>query len=161
MSWSNYTYKKQEHTERQPGNYRCIILKAEAGVSKTSGKNMLTIYLRPSGTASTVKAYIVDNDWFDSNFSSFLDAFPALKDNSNPDNCFAWRGAIGAVKLNVNDDGYFETAKYPWIAANDKRATKLPEFEWKAREDEAQDMPVLQEFTELDDSSDEDSEIPF
>ena len=49
MSWDNYTYKKQEHTERQPGNYRCIILKAEAGVSKTSGKNMLTM----RGTATT------------------------------------------------------------------------------------------------------------
>lgn len=158
MSWSNYTYKKQEHTERQPGNYRCIILKAEAGVSKTSGKNMLTIYLRPSGTASTVKSYIVDNDWFDSNFSSFLDAFPALKDNSNPDNCFAWRGAMGAVKLKVNDDGYFETAKYPWIPAD--KATKLPEFEWKARDDEPQEMPELQTFTEITDSDDDD-QIPF
>ena len=158
MSWSNYTYKKQENTERQPGNYRCIILKAEAGVSKTSGKNMLTIHLRPSGTASTVKAYIVDNDWFDSNFSSFLDAFPALKDNSNPDNCFAWRGAMGAVKLKVNDDGYFETAKYPWIPAD--KATKLPEFEWKARDDEPQDMPELQTFTEITDDNDDD-QIPF
>ena len=158
MSWSNYTYKKQEHTERQPGNYRCIILKAEAGVSKTSGKNMLTIHLRPSGTASTVKAYIVDNDWFDSNFSSFLDAFPALKDNSNPDNCFAWRGAMGAVKLKVNDDGYFETAKYPWIPAD--KATKLPEFEWKARDDEPQEMPEMQTFTEITDSDDDD-QIPF
>lgn len=158
MSWSNYTYKKQEHTECQPGNYRCIILKAEAGVSKTSGKNMLTIHLRPSGTASTVKAYIVDNDWFDSNFSSFLDAFPALKDNSNPDNCFAWRGAMGAVKLKVNDDGYFETAKYPWIPAD--KATKLPEFEWKARDDEPQEMPEMQTFTEITDSDDDD-QIPF
>ena len=158
MSWSNYTYKKQEHTERQPGNYRCIILKAEAGTSKTSGKNMLTIYLRPSGTASTVKAYIVDNDWFDSNFSAFLDAFPSLKANSNPENCFAWRGALGAVKLKVNDDGYFETAKYPWIPA--EKAEKYPEFVWKAREDEAQDMPVLQEFTELSEEDSED-EIPF
>lgn len=158
MSWSNYTYKKSEHTERQPGSYRCIILKAEAGVSKTSGKNMLTIFLRPSGTASTVKAYIVDNDWFDSNYSSFLDAFPALKDNSNPDNCFAWRGAMGAVKLKVNDDGYFETAKYPWIPAD--KATRLPEFEWKARDDEAQEMPELQAFTELSDDDDSE-EMPF
>ena len=159
MSWSNYTYTKQEHTERKPGTYRCIILKAEAGVSKSSGKNMLTISLRPSGTASTVKAYIVDNEWFDSNFSSFLDAFPALKENSNPDNCFAWRGAQGAVKLKVNDDGYFETAKYPWIEA--AKAEKLPPFEWKARDDEPQDMPILQEFTELDDSESEEDEIPF
>ena len=158
MSWANYTYKKTETVERQPGNYRCIILKAEAGTSKTSGKNMITLYLRPSGTASTVKAYIVDNDWFDSNFSQFLDAFPSLNNNPNPDNCFAWRGAIGAVKLKVNDDGYFETAKYPWIPAD--KADKLPPFEWKAREDESQEMPVLQEFTEITDEESED-EIPF
>lgn len=158
MSWANYTYKKQETLERQPGTYRCIILKAETGVSKTSGKNMITLFLRPSGTASTVKAYIVDNEWFDANFSQFLDAFPALKNNANPENCFAWRGALGAVKLKVNDDGYFETAKYPWIPA--EKAEKYPEFVWKAREDEAQDMPVLQEFTELSEEDSED-EIPF
>ena len=158
MSWSNYTYKPQEHTERQPGNYRCIILNAEVKTAKTSGNRMISLKLRPSGTAGTVFANIVDNEWFDANFSSFLDAFPALKANPNPDNCFAWRGAIGAVKLKVNDDGYFETAKYPWIPAD--KAEKLPEFIWKARDDEPQEMPVLQEFTELSGEDSED-EIPF
>ena len=62
MSWENYTYKKQETVERQPGNYRCIILKAEAGVAKSSGRKMITLSLRPSGTISTVFAYIVDNE---------------------------------------------------------------------------------------------------
>ena len=156
MSWSNYTYKKQEYPERKPGNYRCVILKAEAGTSKTSGKNMLTIYLRPSGTTATVRAYIVDNDWFDSNFSSFLDAFPELKANSDPNNCFAWRGAMGAVKLTVNEDGFFETARYPWIPA--EKAEGYPEFEWQHRDDEPAEMPQLQAFTELDD---DESEIPF
>ena len=158
MPWSNFTYQKQEFTERKPGNYRCIILKAEAGVSKSSGKNMLTITFRPSGTASTVKAYIVDNEYFDSNYSSFLDAFPVLKDNSDPNNCFSWRGAMGAVKLKVNDDGYFETAKYPWISA--EKAEGYPEFEWKARDDEPPEMPEYSGMVELDDEDDEES-IPF
>lgn len=157
MSWDNYTYKKQEYVERKPGKYRCIILKAEAGISKSSGKNMLTISIRPSGTASTVKAYIVDNDYFDSNFSSFLDAFPVLKDDPNPGNCFAWRGAMGAVKLKVNDDGFFETDRYPWIPAD--KAENLPEFEWKARDDEPAQMPEFQGITELGD--DDDGECPF
>ena len=159
MSWDNYTYKKQEHAERKPGKYRCIILKAEAGTSKTSGKKMLTISFRPSGTASTVKAYIVDNDYFDANFSSFLDAFPAIKTNPNPDNCFAWRGAMGAVKLKVSDEGYFEPDRYPWIEAD--KADSLPEFEWKARDDEPQEIPEMQVFTELTDDGDEDDSIPF
>lgn len=118
---------------------------------------MLTISVRPSGTASTVKAYIVDNDYFDDNFSAFLDAFPALKANSNPDNCFAWRGAMGAIKLRVNDDGYFEPARYPWIPV--EKADNLPAFEWKARDDEPQEMPVLQEFTEI--TEEDDGDIPF
>lgn len=160
MSWSNYTYKKTETVERQPGTYRCIILKAEAGIAKTSGRKMITLSLRPSGTSSTVFAYIVDNEWFDVNFSSFLDAFPALKENSNPDNCFAWRGAIGAVKLTVNDDGYFETAKYPWVEAGSRMEKNLPDFEWKARSDEPQEMPELQAFTELSDDDDSE-EMPF
>ena len=159
MSWANYTYKKQETVERQPGTYRCIILKAETGVSKTSGKNMITLFLRPSGTASTVKAYIVDNDWFDANFSQFLDAFPALKNNANPENCFAWKGAQGAVKLKVNDDGYFETARYPWVESGSKAEQNLPPFEWKSRDDESGEMPVLQEFTEIEEEDDED--CPF
>lgn len=158
MSWSNYTYQKQEFVERKPGNYRCLILKAEAGTSKSSGRNMLTIFLRPSGTASTVKAYIVDNEWFDSNYSSFLDAFPVLKDNSDPNNCFSWRGAIGAVKLKVNEEGFFETARYPWIPA--EKAEGYPDFEWRARDDEPQEMPEYQGMTEID-PEDDDGEIPF
>lgn len=156
MSWSNYTYKKPEYPDRKPGDYRCIILNAETGTSKTSGKNMLTIYLRPSGTAATVRAYIVDNEYFDDNMSRFLDAFPALKSNPNPDNCFAWRGAMGAAKLKVNDNGYFEHNR--WIPSD--KADKLPEFVWRARDDEPQEMPVLQEFTELDGGED-DGDIPF
>lgn len=163
MSWNNYTYKKPEYTERTPGIYRCIILAAEVSVSKTSGNQMIVVSLRPSGTASTVKAYIVDNDYFDENFSQFLDCFPAIKENqgmSAPDNCFQWRGAQGAVKLKVNDNGYFETDRYPWIEAGSNREKNLPEFVWKARDDEPQEMPVLQEFTELDDGE-EDDDVPF
>ena len=156
MSWDNYVYKKQEYPERKPGNYRCIILKAEIGNSK-AGNKMLTIHLRPSGTTSTVKAYIVDNDYFDSNYSQFLDAFPAIMDgNHDINNCFAWRGALGAVKLAVNDNGFFEVKRF--IPAD--KAESLPEFEWKARDDEPSEMPVMQEITELAEEDDDES-IPF
>lgn len=159
MSWSNFTYKKQEPVERKPGKYRCVILKAETGISKTSGKNMLIISFRPSGTASTVKAYIVDNDYFDSNYSSFLDAFPILKTNQNPENCFSWRGAMGAVKLKVNNDGYFEPDRYPWIP--EESADNLPDFEWRHREDEPAEMPEYQGITQLEEVDDPDEECPF
>lgn len=156
MAWSDYTYKKPEYPERKPGDYRCIILSAEVGTSKTSGKKMLTINFRPSGTTSIVRAYIVDNDYFDDNFSRFLDAFPALKNNPNPENCFAWRGAQGAAWLKVNDSGFFEFSR--WIP--EEKTAKMAEFVWKARTDEPQEMPVLQEFTEISEDED-DGDIPF
>ena len=154
MSWDNYTYQKPQFEENKPGDYRCVIMSAEVGTSK-SGNRMLVISVRPSGTRATVKSYIVDNEYFDSNFSSFLDAFPILKENHDPNNCFTWRGAMGAVKLTVNDRGYFEAKRF--ISAD--KAEKLPEFEWKAKDDEPQQMPAYEGMTELDD--DDDGEIPF
>lgn len=155
MSWDSYTYQKPTYEENKPGNYRCVILNAEQSTSK-KGNRMLVISVRPSGTKATVKSYIVDNDYFDANFSEFLDSFPMLKNNASPDNCFAWRGAMGAAKLTVNDNGYFELKRF--IPAD--KAETLPEFVWKARDDESQEMPVLQEFTELAADAD-DEDCPF
>ena len=117
---------------------------------------MLVISVRPSGTKATVKQYIVDNDYFDSNFSQFLDAFPELGDNKLPDNCFSWRGAMGAVKLIVDENGYFKIKRF--ISAD--KAERLPDFVWCAKDDEPQQMPVYQGLTALD-SDDESDEIPF
>lgn len=155
MSWDNFAYTKPTFEENKPGDYRCVILSAEVGKSK-AGNRMMIISIRPSGTKATVKNYIVDNDYFDSNFSQFLDAFPALKDNSHPDNCFSWRGAMGAVKLTVNDRGYFEIKRF--IPAD--KADKLPDFVWMARDEEPPQMPEYQGITEMD-SDDDDGEIPF
>ena len=156
MSWDNYTYTKPQYEDNKPGDYRCVILKAEVTLSK-AGNRMLVIHVRPSGTKATVKNYIVDNEYFDGNFSQFLDAFPQVKNNANPDNCFEWRGAMGAVKLTVNDNDYFEAKRF--IPAD--KAEKLPPFEWKARDDEPQEMPVMQEFTELTDDDVADDDCPF
>ena len=155
MSWDNFAYTKPTYEDNKPGDYRCVRLSAEVGHSK-AGNRMMIISIRPSGTKATVKNYIVDNDYFDSNFSQFLDAFPVLKDNSHPDNCFSWRGAMGAVKLTVNENGYFEIKRF--ISAD--KAEKLPEFVWKAKDDEPQQMPEYQGITEIG-SDDDDGEIPF
>ena len=156
MSWSNYTYKQPEYSERKPGKYRVIILKAEEKTSK-KGNKMVEISLRPSGTASTVKAYIVDNDYFDDNYSRFLDAFPDIKNaDNNPEHCYTWRGAMGAINLKVNDNGYFEAGYF--IPSEKQEA--LPEFVWKARDDEPQTMPEFQGAVELEELEDDES-IPF
>lgn len=155
MSWSNYEYKKPE-SGAKPGDYRCIIMGAKQTKSKSSGANMLEIKLRPSGTAANVFYYIVDNDYFDSNMSRFLDAFPELKEDFSIDTCMTWRGAMGAMKLSVNDDGYLRADR----CIPSERAEKLPPFVWKARDDESQGMPERQTITELY-TVDDDDELPF
>ena len=155
MSWENYTYKESTHVERKPGTYRCMILNAEQTVSKSSGTRMIALSLRPSGTASTVKGYILDNDHFDENYSEFLDAFPAIKENPDINACYTWRGAVGTVKLIIDESGYFKTAKFPWVSA--RKADALPPFEWKARSDEPPECPEYQGFTELGNTDD----LPF
>ena len=156
MSWDNYTYQKPTFDDNVPGDYRCVILGAEVTHSK-AGNRMLVINVRPSGTKATVKQYIVDNEYFDSNYSQFLDAFPVLKDNSDPGNCFSWRGAMGAVKLVLDDNGYFKVKRF--ISAD--RAERLPEFEWKAKEDEPQKMPEYQGLSGLENNDDPDDDCPF
>ena len=159
MSWDNYTYKKPQYDENKPGIYRCIIMGAEIATSKSSGKRMLVISVRPSGTRATVKSYIVDNEYFDDNFSQFLDAFPVLKENNNPDTCFSWRGAEGAVNLAVDENGYFVAKRF--IAADSKKLENLPDFVWKARDDEPQEKPEYQGLTEIGSDDDDDGDIPF
>ena len=157
MPWGDYTYKKPEYPKREPGKYRCIILKAEVGTSK-AGNRMIVLTLRPSGSTAKVNAYVVDNDAFDDNFSKFLDAFPAIKANPNPDMCFAWRGAIGAIQLKVTEEGYWRAGYF----IPEENAESLPEFEWKARDDEPQEMPVMQEISGVNfEEVDDDEGIPF
>lgn len=156
MPWSDFTYSTPKKVEREPGIYRCLIMNAEQSVSKSSGKNMLVITLRPSGTTANVRAYIVDNEYFDRNVSEFIDAFPALKDGFSINRCFGWRGALGAVKLIVDENGFFKTAKYPWVPFG--RTENLPPYDWKTADGEPQEMPVYQGFTELEE---DDSDLPF
>lgn len=152
MSWSNYTYKEPQRAT--PGNYRCIIIGAEQKISK-SGKNMLQITVRPSGTALNVNTYIVDGDYFDDNLSRFLDAFPALKEGLNIDECFTWRGQLGAARFGTDDNGYLRVSS--WMTP--EKAEALDPFVWKPRDGETPDMPEPQGFTAL--SEEDDEELPF
>lgn len=159
MPWDNFQYNKQ-HFSRKPGAYRCIILAADKTTSNSSGLPMLRVQLRPSGTSANVNAYIVGNSYFDENFSRFLDAFPQLKEQKfTKDNCFSYRGAIGCVKLVLDDNGFFKVAKYPWI--NPEDAKELPAFKWYPREDDPEDPPefLSEEFEEL--SGLDSSTLPF
>ena len=123
--WSNYRY-----IERRPplsaGNYRAVIIDVEETKSK-SGNDMLVIELRISGGVC-VKDYIVANDYFDENISRLFDAFPEIGVGNF--NFMEWIGAMGAVRLKIDDEGY---AKVHYYLTPDK-AENLPEFEGKRPE---------------------------
>ena len=159
MPWNDYNYT-ESHYARKPGVYRCMILAAEQTKSNASGLPMLKLTLRPSGTSANVFAYIVGNDYFDENYSRFLDAFPQIREqNFTKDNCYSFRGAVGCVKLILDDNGYFKTAKYPWVPP--ASVTDLPAFKWYARDDEPVDPPeflstALEELPPVDDER-----VPF
>ena len=65
---SDWGYSRDESKrENKTGILRCVITQAETAVSKTSGKDMIVIWLRPSGCDFTVKNYIVKNEHFNKN----------------------------------------------------------------------------------------------
>lgn len=156
MAFSNYSYVKNQHTERKPGIYRCIVMGAELGKSKSSGKDMLTIFLRPSGMAANIKAYIIDNEYADVNISEFLDAFPELRDGFDISRCYAWTGAAGAVRFELDENGYLKPMKYPWVPY--ENTDELPPFVWKPRDGDPGTQPVYQGYTEI---RTDDGDIPF
>lgn len=123
-NWSDY-YKAGDRPKQNKvtGNLRCVIVDAEEGISKSSGLNMITITVRPSGTKFKVKTWLVQNDKFQDNAGRFFDTFPEIKDGNF--NLVEWIGAMGAANFAENDRGYLEV-KW-WITAD--RAESLPEFE--------------------------------
>ena len=159
MSWNDYRYEESTAPERKPGVYRCVISDAEITTAKSSGARMLKLSLRPSGSKSVVYGYIIDNDHFNQNFSEFLDAFPELGKETSPDNCYSFVGAEGAVKLTVDDNGFFRTAQYPWIAARKAETMTLPPYVWVPRDGEAMERPVYEGFSQI--AADEDDDLPF
>lgn len=156
MSWGNFKYEKSSTPERAPGVYRALIIAAEITTSRSSGKKMLKISLRPSGSKAIVYGYILDNDHFDQNFSEFIDAFPEIRDKADAELCTFWVGAEGAVKLVVDEKGFWKTAQFPWVSA--AKAEALPPYVWTPREDEPIEKPVFGGFALL--SEDED-DLPF
>lgn len=139
-------YKRDETPAAKTGKQRCVIVAAEETTSKTSGKPMIVVTVTPSGSTAKVKHYIVKNDYFNRNMTSFFDAFPTIKEGNF--NLLEWVGAVGAANFGTDENGYL-TVK--WFI-NPKQAENLPEFEGE--------VPEQQSVTSLDDDDDDD-DIPF
>ena len=123
MDWANY-YKREENksSKKVQGQLRCVITSAEDAKSKT-GKDMIVVSVKPSGAEFSVKHYIVKNEYFNRNMTSFFDSFPAIDDGDF--NFAKWIGAVGAANFTLDENGY---TKIKWFIEADKQAD-LPPFE--------------------------------
>ena len=144
--WDGFKRDERKVGKALDGDYRCVITSAEVTVSKND-KDMILVKVRPSGQDFEVKHYIVlHNEWFNKNMTELLDAFPAIKEGSDP---ITWAGAMGAAKFGVDDSGY---TKVKWFL-NPERAKNLPEF--------VGSVPQAVSVTTLDDLDEEDGDLPF
>ncbi len=134
MDWG---YQREEAVRIEPGDHRVVILSAEEGVS-SKGNAMLILTLKPSGSDMSIKHFIVKNNWFNRNMTDFFDSFDIEEgDFQLP----AWVGALGAARLEKNEDGYLRVKYFinqekaiglpPWTGARPDRAvvTKLENAE--------------------------------
>lgn len=128
------------------GDYRVEITDVEETVSKSSGKPMLVIHLRPNGTKIIINHYIVKNEYFNLNMTKLYDCFGI---ESGDKNVLGWIGAIGAAKLIENEDGYLRVKE---LIKPDKQKN-LPPWEGK--------KPERQEITFLDENGEPDDGLPF
>lgn len=121
---TDWNYQREEtRTDALKGKYRCVIVDVEETVSKTSGLPMIVITVRPSGTKFKVKTYLVKNDKFNRNATSFFDSFPEIEEGTF--NFVEWIGCVGAALFDEDEQGY---TKLKWFISASK-AEGLPPFE--------------------------------
>lgn len=145
-AWS-YTREEGQDNSAIVGKRRCVITAVDEAVSKSSGKPMIVVSVRPSGCRFTVKSYIVQNDNFNRNMTSLFDAFPDIGEGNF--NFLEWIGCKGAAMFKEDENGYLKVGY--WISYD--RAVTLPEFEGE--------VPERQTVSKLTEEDEDDPDIPF
>ncbi|GEM_PF-1283719 len=133
---NNWSFQREEAQRVEPGNHRVEIILAEETTSKTSGNPMIVVTVQPNGSNILIKNYIVKNEYFNRNMTSFFDSFNIEEGDFN---FLSWVGAVGAANL-VEDEKGFLKIKY---FIDKKRAENLPG--WKG------ELPERQTVTEIKD----------
>ena len=137
------TYKREE-TPDLTGARRCVVISAEVKLSKT-GKTMIAIGLRPSGSKISVKYFIVEGPYWNRNLTQFYDSFNVEEGNLE---VVTWVGAEGAANFITDENGYLKVKNF----IRKDRAADLPPYEGE--------KPERQTVTHFEDLS-EDEELPF
>jgi hypothetical protein len=144
-NWDDY--KPEEGSRLGAGDYRCVVVDAEETESKSSGRPMIVITVQPNGSSAKVKQYIVKNEYFNRNMTSFFDSFGIERGDFN---MLGWVGAVGAGKFVEDENGYL---KVRWFLSP-KQAESLPP--WKGEVPERQTVTEIGGFEEIDDA-----DLPF
>ena len=145
-AWDDYKREEREVETRTTGKQRCVITAVEESVSKTSGLPMIIVTVRPSGCRYTIKSYIVKNDKFNRNMTSFFDAAQGIEDGDF--NFLSWVGCEIGANIGLDENGYCKIRW--WLSPEELDA--LPPFEGE--------KPERQEITSLDEAEPDD-EFPF
>ena len=146
-NWDDYRREEREEDAKVTGKQRCVITAVEEAVSKSSGKPMIVVSVRPSGCRFTVKWYAVKGEWFNRQMTQFFDAFPEITDGDF--NFLTWVGAEGAAMFAEDEQGFLKIKH--WL--DPVRAASLPAFEGT--------KPERQTLTTLDDEEELESDLPF
>lgn len=141
-------YQREEVQRLTPGNHRVVITNAEETISKSSGNPMIVIEVQPNGGNIKIKNYLVKNEHFNRNATSFFDSFPEIKEGDF--NTLGWIGAVGAAKLAEDENGYL---KVRWFLSA-KQAEKLPPWQGEVPERNT----IQNGFEEVDDGE---NDLPF
>lgn len=145
---SDWGYKREDHQmDALKGKVRCVITDVEEAVSKSSGLPMIVITVRPSGTKFKVKTYIVKNDNFNRNMTTFFDSFPEIEEGTF--NFVEWVGCVGAADFGEDENGY---TRLKWFIPASK-AESLPPFEGE--------KPERQTVAKLEEVEEDDDDFPF
>lgn len=142
-SWNDY--KPEEGSRLGAGDYRCEVVDVEETTSKSSGKPMIVVTVKPNGSNIKVKQYLVKNEYFNRNITSFFDSFGIDRGDFN---MLGWVGAVGSGKFAEDENGYL---KCKWFLSP-KQAENLPA--WVGPAPERQTVAALAEL-------EDDSDLPF
>lgn len=145
---SNWDSYQPEISNTATGKRRCVVVDAEETTSKTSGLPMWVITVTPNGSKAKVKHYIVKNDGFNRNMTSFFDSFGIERGNFKS---LEWINAIGAAEFGTDENGYL---KVKWFLSP-KQAEALPA--WEGEKPERQTVSEIGGFDEIGG----DDDLPF
>ena len=106
---ADWNYKRDDTQYAREGNYWATITEAEEKKSK-SGNDMLVVTYSIDGTATTIKDFFVQGEYFNRRITKFFDAFKNIADGDF--SYIKWIGKKGAVNLGKDDNGYLKIKRY-------------------------------------------------